>query len=80
MSKTAKLSHVWERDPLDFYVEPEAATQALLNVERFVGYVWDPCCGGANMRRNAQFLCAPCNLRKHASGPINFARREGRLI
>lgn len=44
-----KSAHVWERDELDWYVEPVAATEALLRVERFVGPVWDPCCGGGNI-------------------------------
>lgn len=45
----AKGAHVWERDDLDWYVEPVVATAALLQVERFVGPVWDPCCGGGNI-------------------------------
>lgn len=36
--------------------------------------------GGTNERRNAQFLCAPCNLRKNAKDPIDFARENGLLI
>lgn len=45
----AKAAHVWERDPLDWYVEPESATDALLRVERFAGRCWDPACGGGNI-------------------------------
>lgn len=48
---TAKKAHVWERDALDWYVEPEQATTALLGAERFVGSVLDPCCGGGNIVR-----------------------------
>ena len=29
----------------DFYVEPEWAVEALLDVEQFLGEVWDPACG-----------------------------------
>ena len=36
--------------------------------------------GGANWPRNLQLLCAPCNMRKKAADPIDFARREGRLL
>ena len=36
--------------------------------------------GGANWPRNLQLLCAPCNLRKKAADPIDWARREGRLL
>jgi len=45
----AKNAKLWERDPLDWYVEPTAATEALLRVERFVGRVWDPACGQGNI-------------------------------
>ena len=46
-----KKAHVWERDQLDWYVEPPAATEALLTVERFAGRVFDPCCGQGNIVR-----------------------------
>ena len=36
--------------------------------------------GGSNWPRNLQILCATCNLRKRAHDPIDFARREGRLL
>ena len=36
--------------------------------------------GGDNSARNIQIMCAPCNLRKSASDPIDFNRREGRLL
>lgn len=44
-------AHVWARGDLDWYVEPEWATEALLSVERFVGPVLDPCCGQGNIVR-----------------------------
>lgn len=45
-----KAAHVWERDPLDWYVEPPEATEALLKVERFSGETThDPCCGQGNI-------------------------------
>lgn len=47
----AKNSHVWERDGLDWYVEPETSTSALLKVERFVGRIHDPSCGQGNIVR-----------------------------
>lgn len=46
-----KRAKVWARDDLDFYVEPEWATAALLGVERFVGGIWDPACGQGNIIR-----------------------------
>ena len=33
------------REKDDFYPTPPKATQALLNVEKFVGAVWEPACG-----------------------------------
>jgi 5-methylcytosine-specific restriction endonuclease McrA len=35
---------------------------------------------GANERRNAQLLCAPCNMRKHARDPIDHMRSLGLLL
>lgn len=46
---TAKAAHLWERDELDWYVEPPVATRALLTVERFDGLILDPCCGQGNI-------------------------------
>lgn len=36
--------------------------------------------GGDNGRRNIQLLCRPCNRRKHAKDPVDFAREMGLLI
>lgn len=36
--------------------------------------------GGSNDRRNLQLLCAPCNCSKGALDPIEFNRRQGRLL
>lgn len=47
----AKEAHVWARDDLDWYVEPEQATIQLLRVEKFTGDVIDPCCGRGNIVR-----------------------------
>lgn len=49
LSISEKKAHVWARDDLDWYVEPEAATEALLGVEAFIGATWDPACGGGNI-------------------------------
>jgi hypothetical protein len=45
----AKKAHVWARDPLEWYVEELRATEQLLEVERFIGGIWDPCCGQGNI-------------------------------
>lgn len=36
--------------------------------------------GGGNDRRNIQLLCAPCNLRKNAIHPVDYAQRNGMLV
>lgn len=46
-----RKSHIWNRDELDWYVEPGSSTTQLLAVEKFNGAVWDPCCGGGNVVR-----------------------------
>lgn len=40
-----KLAHLWERDPHDWYVEPNECSAALFSLEKFEGTVWDPACG-----------------------------------
>lgn len=50
---TEKAAHLWARDPLDWYVEPESSTAHLLTVESFDGPIHDPCCGGGNAVRAA---------------------------
>ncbi|MBZ9957753.1 hypothetical protein [Mesorhizobium sp. BR1-1-14] len=40
-----KLAHLWERDPNDFYVEPNECSRSLFRLETFQGLVWDPACG-----------------------------------
>lgn len=44
-----KAAHVWDRDPLDWFVEPMECTRLLASVERFVGPVLDPACGQGNI-------------------------------
>jgi hypothetical protein len=51
-------SQVWERDPLDWYVEPEWVSEALFKQEPFEGPIWDPCAGTgriADAARNAGY-------------------------
>jgi hypothetical protein len=38
-------SHLWRRDPLDWYVEPEWCSERLFELEKFEGSIWDPAAG-----------------------------------
>lgn len=49
-----KAARIWQRDPHDWYVEPERVTDALARVEAFIGPTLDPCCGGGNTVRALQ--------------------------
>ncbi len=51
MDAKVKSAHIWQRDDLDWYVEPERATEQLCAVEGFLGSVIDPCCGIGNIPR-----------------------------
>jgi hypothetical protein len=42
-------SHLWARDPHDFYVEPGWVSQCLFEVIPFVGEVIDPACGSGRI-------------------------------
>lgn len=39
------VSHIWEREENEHYVEPEWCSRRLFEEEVFSGLVWDPCCG-----------------------------------
>lgn len=51
MTSTPKAAHLWDRDPHDWYDEPERTTAQLLTVEAFPGWTHDPCAGGGNIVR-----------------------------
>src|SRR6202043_3412451 len=38
-------SHLWERHPEDWYVEPDWCDDGLFHAEKFEGLVYDPACG-----------------------------------
>lgn len=52
----------------------------LKNVSEHVDHIVPLSKGGGNGRRNIQLLCETCNVQKHATDPVIFARRIGRLI
>ena len=43
----------WERDPLDFYIEPEWCSQRLFREEFFIGSILDPACGTCRILKAA---------------------------
>lgn len=45
MNKIEKKSHIWDRHPQDWYVEPEWCSRRLFEVEHFHGQIYDPSCG-----------------------------------
>lgn len=49
-----KNAHLWERDPLDWYVEPKECSRALFELQNFVGPIWDPACGLGNIIQQAK--------------------------
>jgi len=62
-------AHIWARSDDDWYVEPEWVSKRLFDVERFVGEIWDPCCGTG---RIVQAACA-AGIRAYGS---DIVRRE----
>ena len=51
--KRERKSHVWDRDPHDYYVEPSWVSERLFAVEQFDGGVIDPACGSGRIVRAA---------------------------
>lgn len=57
-----------------------AACGVAIGADRHVDHIVPLALGGGNGRDNLQILCKPCNLRKGAKDPIDFARSLGRLL
>jgi len=47
-------SHLWRRDPLDWYVEPEWCSERLFEMEKFEGPIWDPAAGTGRIAHSAE--------------------------
>lgn len=69
--KDAKL---WDRQPDDWYVEPQWVSSRLFEVEPFAGEIWDPACGGGNIITAA--LCAGHS----AHGSDKVQRYRGAIV
>ena len=54
--------------------------RVLLPKSYHVDHVMPLARGGTNDRKNLQLLCPPCNLRKNAKHPIDFAQENGLLL
>ena len=53
-------SHLWRRDPLDWYVEPEWCSERLFELEHFHGDIWDPAAGTGRIRDAAHKAGLTC--------------------
>jgi hypothetical protein len=51
--KRPRLSHIFDRDDNDFYVEPAWCSERLFAVEPFAGLIWDPAAGSGTIPRAA---------------------------
>lgn len=54
MNAQPKNAHLWVREPLDWYVEPEWCSERLFDVEPFIGEVFDPACGLGRIVKGAK--------------------------
>lgn len=52
--KRERKSHVWDKHPEDWYVEPLMVSRALFREEKFDGIIYDPACGMGNIVAEAQ--------------------------
>jgi 5-methylcytosine-specific restriction endonuclease McrA len=52
----------------------------LKKIQRHLDHIMPIALGGANDKANLQWLCGPCNRKKNAKDPIEFAQSQGRLL
>ncbi len=66
-----RKSHLWDRHPEDWYVEPDWANERLFEAEPFEGAILDPACGIGRIvkaARKAGLKCAGADLIRRAPG------------
>lgn len=69
----------WGKVEGEWFVEPTAATDFLLDRETFPGVIWDPCCGQGNILR----VCDARAAMAVSSAPIlstDATRRRSRSL
>lgn len=52
--KRKRESHLWERHPQDYYVEPGWVSERLFQLEPFLGDIYDPACGRGTIMHSAR--------------------------
>jgi hypothetical protein len=72
-----KNAHVWNRDELDFYQEPAWCADLLLDAEKYLGKVLDPCCGNGTIgrafaRRNHPIRSTDLTVRPYGECGFDF--------
>ncbi len=80
-----KQAHLWDREPDNFYVEPEWCSRRLFEVERFTGDIYDPCAGFGRIVESAKaegYRVYGSDLRERGfpgiGGDVDFFKGEGR--
>lgn len=64
-----KNAHLWARDPLDFYTEPEWTSERLFQQVKFPGPIYDPACGLGRIvkaAREAEYQCEGSDLMRRS--------------
>lgn len=56
MAKAPRISHLWDRHPEDWYVEPHWVSKRLFEVRKFAGAICDPACGMGNIISSARTM------------------------
>jgi hypothetical protein len=75
--KAPRLSHVWDRHPDDYYIEPEWTSARLFKVHPFSVDIIDPACGSGrivNAARQAGYRVGGFDIVKRAKHDFPFVQ------